>query len=286
MDPVNIDVTNPSKSISLFEDWLSSAWVWFLDFIPKFIVAILIFIIGWWLSSLITKLVKKTMLKAHKDLAAVSFICSLTKCTLRIFVIISFVAQLGVNITTLLTAIGAATVTIGLALQDTMGNIASGVLIILNKPFKVGDFIEFDGEQGTIKKILITNTHLDTVDNREIIIPNKRLTESKVINYNANELRRVDLTFSIGYDTDILKAKNLIRDMLKKEKLVNQDTEPIIGVFSHDDSNIKLHVKVWCAQDVYWDLYYKIQEDIKYLFDKNNITIPFPQVTIHTEKQN
>lgn len=273
-----------AADFSLFEKWLNSAWLWLLDFIPKIIIAIIIFAVGWWLSSLITNLVKKAMSKGSKDLAAISFICSLTKCILRIFVIISAISQLGVNITTLLTAIGAATVTVGLALQDTMSNIASGVLIILNKPFKVGDFIEIDNEKGTVKKILMTNTYLNTVDNREIIIPNKKLTEYNVVNHNTNELRRVDLVFSIGYDVDILKSKNLIREYINSQEFVKNNDEVIIGVSSQDDSSIKLDVKVWCANEDYWDVYYKLQEDIKNLFDKNGITIPYKQITIHNEK--
>ena len=154
------------------EVWFESLADWAWNFMPKLIVAVVIFTAGWWLSKIVCSVIKKAMSRGKADLTAVSFIYSVTLCTLRIVVIITAMAQLGVDVTALLTALGAATVTVGLALQDTMKNIASGVMIIINKPFKSGDYIEFEGLEGTVQKILITNTYLLTIDNKEVIIPN------------------------------------------------------------------------------------------------------------------
>ncbi|HHZ05667.1 MAG TPA: mechanosensitive ion channel [Clostridiales bacterium] len=276
---------NAQQTADKAQQWLGGLTDWAVDMIPKIIIAVLIFAIGWWISRIITNIVKKAMLKSKADLAAVTFICSFLKCTLRIIVIISAIAQLGVNVTSLLAAIGAATVTVGLALQDTMGNIASGVLIIINKPFKVGDYLEFENICGTVTKIEITNTFLTTVDNKEVIIPNKKITAGNVINYSSHDIRRVDLNFSISYDDDILKAKELIRQLVVADKKILQDRDTIIGVFSYNDSSISIDVKVWCDTEDYWDVYYDMQEKIKYLFDQNGITIPYNQVVIHSDKK-
>lgn len=289
---ITYDITNPvdeitekaGQTVSWIEQWTDSAVNWFLNIIPNLVIAIVVFFVGWWLAKLVVSIVRRTMKKGKADDTAISFICSFLTCTLRIIVIISALSQLGVNVTALLTAIGAATVTVGLALQDTMGNIASGILIIINKPFKAGDYLEFEGVCGTVTKIKITNTYLNTVDNKEIVIPNKRLTANNVINYSSNEARRVDLQFQISYDDDIKTAKKLIKDLILEQELILKDREPVIGVISYNDSSISIDVKVWCKTDDYWTVYYSMEEQVKYLFDRHGISIPYPQVVIHEEK--
>ncbi|GHU83246.1 mechanosensitive ion channel protein MscS [Clostridia bacterium] len=285
LDSTLIDTTDfadaaqelPGFFSKLFNEFVN----WGTAFLPNLIIAILIFAVGWWLSKVITSIVKKTLLKGKAELAAVTFICSFLKCALRVIIIISAIAQLGVNVTSLLTAIGAATITVGLALQDTMSNIASGILIIINKPFKVGDFLELENVNGTVTKIEITNTYLNTGDNKQVIIPNKKLTASNLINYTSTGTRRIDLTFSIGYGDNLVKAKKIIRNIILQQKLVFQDHEPVIGVKSLDDSAVCIDVKVWCKTEDYWTIYYDMQEKVKYMFEENGITIPFNQLVIH-----
>lgn len=167
------------------------------------------------------------MLRGKADQAAISFVCSFSLCALRIIVIISAVAQLGVNVNSIIAAVGAAAVTVGLALKDSMSNIASGVLIIITKPFKAGDFLEFEGLQGTVTKIEIMNTFLNTVDNKEVIIPNSRLTANNVTNFTSHDMRRLDLSYSVGYGDDIVAAKQLLQGLVSEHPLVLKEPEPV-----------------------------------------------------------
>lgn len=273
--PINVDEV---------ESWFENLADWAWGFFPKLIIAIIIFALGWWLSKLVCKLIKKALGKSKTDPAATSFIYSVTLCALRIFVIISAIAQLGVNVTALLTALGAATVTVGLALQDTMKNIASGVMIIINKPFKAGEYIEFEGLEGTVQKILITNTYLLTIDNKEVIIPNSRLTSNNLVNYTAQEMRRIDLVYQISYSDNIQTAKKLIYDIIESDTRFFKSPESLVAVSGHNDSSIAITVRAWCKTEDYWDLYFFMQEKVKLEFDKAGINIPFNQLDVHIKK--
>lgn len=264
-----------------FEIWLYNLLDVIWAFVPKLLLAIIIFGVGWWLSKLVCKLIKKALNRGKTDLAATSFIYSVTLCALRILVIISAVAQLGIDVTALLTAIGAATVTIGLALQDTMKNIASGVMIIITKPFKAGEFINIEGLEGTVQKILITTTYLHTVDNKEVIIPNSRLTSNNLINYTAQDMRMLDLKYQIGYSDDMAKAKRILSNIIESEVKLLKDPKPVVAVSGLADSSVELLVRAWCKTEDYWDLYFYMQEKVKTEFDKNGINIPFNQLDIH-----
>lgn len=266
------------------ESWFESFVDWAWKFIPNLIIAIVIFALGWWLSKIVCRIIKKALSRGKADLTAVSFIYSVTLCTLRILVIITAIAQLGVDVTALLTAIGAATVTVGLALQDTMKNIASGVMIIINKPFKSGDYIEFEGLEGTVQKILITNTYLLTIDNKEVIIPNSRLTSNSLTNYTAQEMRRLDLTYQIAYSDNIKTAKRVLSDIIAADERVFKSPEPLVAVSGQKDSAIELTLRVWCKTESYWDLYFYLQEQVKLEFDKAGINIPFNQLDVHLKK--
>ena len=266
------------------EVWFESLADWAWNFMPKLIVAVVIFTAGWWLSKIVCSVIKKAMSRGKADLTAVSFIYSVTLCTLRIVVIITAMAQLGVDVTALLTALGAATVTVGLALQDTMKNIASGVMIIINKPFKSGDYIEFEGLEGTVQKILITNTYLLTIDNKEVIIPNSRLTANNLINYTAQEMRRLDLVYQISYSDSIKTAKKVLSEIISADERVFKSPEPLVAVSGHKDSAIELTLRVWCKTESYWNLYFYLQEQVKLEFDKAGINIPFNQLDVHLKK--
>lgn len=282
----NTVATVPTSPVTAeeVESWFESFVDWAWNFIPNLIIAIVIFALGWWLSKIVCRIIKKALSRGKADLTAVSFIYSVTLCTLRILVIITAIAQLGVDVTALLTAIGAATVTVGLALQDTMKNIASGVMIIINKPFKSGDYIEFEGLEGTVQKILITNTYLLTIDNKEVIIPNSRLTSNSLTNYTAQEMRRLDLTYQIAYSDNIKTAKKVLSDIIAADERVFKSPEPLVAVSGQKDSAIELTLRVWCKTESYWDLYFYLQEQVKLEFDKAGINIPFNQLDVHLKK--
>lgn len=254
---------------------------WFWGFFPKLITAILVFIIGWWLSKVLCRFIKRALTKSKADQTAVSFIYSVTLFTLRVFFIISAIAQLGVNVTALLTALGAATVTVGLALQDTIKNVASGIMIIINKPFRAGEYIEFEGLEGTVQKILITNTYLLTIDNKEIIIPNSRLTNNSIVNYTAQKTRRLDLKYNISYSDNMQTAKNIILNIVNEDKRSLKDPEPLVAVSGLNDSSVEIALRVWCSTEDYWSLYFDLQEQIKLAFDREKINIPYNQLDVH-----
>ncbi len=268
-------------SVEEVQTWFGNLIDAFLAFLPHLIIALVIFILGWWGSKLVCRLMKKALDKGKIDPAAISFIYSATLCALRIIIIISAIAQLGVDVTALLTAIGAATVTIGLALQDTMKNIASGVMIIINKPFKAGEYIQFEGLEGTVEKILITNTYLLTIDNKEVIIPNSRLTSNNLVNYTAQDMRRIDMVYQISYSDDIHTAKDVIHSIINSDEKFLKTPEPLVVVSGHKDSAVEITVRVWCNTCDYWDLYFFMQEQVKLEFDKAGINIPFNQVDVH-----
>lgn len=279
------DITQSiTENANKFEEFLQGlidlAW----NFIPKLIIAILIFSIGWWLAKFVSKLIKKALSKGKADQTAISFIYSIVLCSLRILIIISALAELGINVTALLTAIGAATVTIGLALQDTMKDIASGMLIVINKPFKAGDFIEFENLQGTVQKILITNTYLLTIDNKEVIIPNSKLTGDSLTNYTSQDMRMLDLSYQISYNDDMSKAKSIIKKLIDTDSRFIKDPKPVVAVSKHNDSSIQIIARVWCKTEDYWNLYYYMQEQVKLDFDKAGINIPFNQIDVHLKR--
>ena len=258
---------------------------WLKSVAGNLVGAALIIIIGFWVSKKIVKIIKKGMLKAKNDYTVITFIGSVVNIILKFIIIISALAVLGVDITSILTAFGAAMVAIGLALQNSLSNIASGVLIILNKTFKAGDILEFQGMTGTVVKIDLFNTHMKTYDNREIIVPNSIMTGDSVINCTSQDKRRVDLKFSISYDDDILKVKGLLYTLIANYDLVMKDPEPAVYVGSHADSAIIIEVKLWTDPENYWKVYYYMMENVKLLFDKEGITIPFPQVVVHNAEE-
>lgn len=254
----------------------------FVDYLPKLIFAILFFVVTWILSKYITKFIVKCMKKSKMDSAAVYFFKSLIFVTLRILIILITLSLLGIDISTIVTAIGAATVTVGLALQDTLGNVASGILLIFTHPFKKGDYLKIDQDEGTVTKISLFSTHMNTADNKEIVIPNRNVTSESVINYSSNKERRVDLTFNISYDNDVLATKQIIKSIIDNENNIIHEKETVIGVFSQNDRCLTLDVKFWCKTEDYWDLYYKIEEQINIAFDKNNVKVPY-QVVINKQ---
>ncbi|MCI9274005.1 MAG: mechanosensitive ion channel [Clostridiales bacterium] len=254
---------------------------WLTEIAPNLIAAILILVIGWWLSSLLSKSLRKAMHRGKLDAGIISFVYSVTKNTLRVIVLISTAAKLGINVTSIIAAIGAAGVTIGLALKDSLANVASGALIIINKPFHVGDYLEIEGLQGTVTKIEMLNTTLNTFDNKSIVIPNSRITSNNIVNFTAQQTRRLDLSYGVSYDADLTQVKTLLNDLVRNNALALPDPAPVIAVGEHKDSSVQIVVKIWCEREHYWDLYYQMQESVKRTFDQHHIVIPFHQMDVH-----
>lgn len=261
-------------------DW-ENLWKWFVGFLPKFIGALLIFIIGWWLSGVIANILTKGMAKAKVDQGIRTFLNSCIKVIIKIIVLISALSTLGMNVTTLVAALGTAGVAVGLALKDSLSNFASGVLILFNRIFKVGDFIEIDGEKGTVRRIELMFTTLATADNKRIVIPNSVLTRDMVVNYTAKDIRRQDMSVGVAYGSDILAVKKAILAALHESKMVSWDKEPTIGISSFDDSAITFDIKVWVFTKTFNESRYEINENILSELTKAGIEIPFNQLDVH-----
>lgn len=261
-------------------DW-EGLWKWFVAFLPKFIGALLIFMIGWWLSGVIANILTKGMAKAKVDQGIATFLNSCIKVVIKIIVLISALSTLGMNVTTLVAALGTAGVAVGLALKDSLSNFASGVLILFNRIFKVGDFIEIDGEKGNVRRIELMFTTLATADNKRIVIPNSVLTRDMIVNYTAKDIRRQDMTVGVAYGSDILVVKKAILTALKESKMVSWDKEPTIGISSFDDSAITFDIKVWVFTKTFNESRYEINENILAELTKAGIEIPFNQLDVH-----
>jgi len=238
-------------------------------------------VIGIWIAKWLAKKSSKLLDKRSVDPTLTKFVTSLLKITLITFVIISAISQIGIETTAFIAIIGAAGLAIGFALQGSLSNFASGVMLIIFKPIKLGDYIEGGGASGTVETIGIFVTTLVTPDNKVIIIPNSSLTGSNIVNYSAKDTRRVDMVFGIGYGDDIDKAKNVIKSVIDNDLRILEDPAPKIVVSELADSSVNFNVRPWVNRGDYWGVYFDITEQIKKKFDEQNISIPFPQRDIH-----
>jgi len=249
---------------------------------PKVIGAILVLFIGFKIASAISKQVRKALTKGKFDDSLVPFLSSLVATLLKVLVIISAMGMLGIEMTSFIAILGAAGLAVGMALSGTLQNFAGGVMILIFKPFKVGDFVEAGGNMGVIKEIQIFNTIMTTVDNKRVIIPNGGLSNSTMTNFSAEPFRRVDFTFGIGYGDDIDKTKKvLFEEIAKFPQVLNEPAAPFVGVSELADSSVNFAVRVWVKGADYWDVFFGLNENVKKAFDANNISIPFPQTDVH-----
>ncbi len=260
---------------------LDTITVWFTTYSIKIVAAILIFIIGKWLCRRITNLLTKIMEKNNIDGTLVKFLGSIVYYTLFIVVMIAVAGQLGINTTSFLTIIGAAGLAIGLALKDSLSNFASGVMLIMFRPIKIGDFVDVGGVTGTVQSIDIFNTTIHSPDNQKHIVPNASITSAVITNVTANDTRRVDLVIGIGYDDDIAKAKGILEAIIKKEERVLENPATNIAVSELGDSSVNFVVRPWVKTSDYWNVYFALTEEIKVTFDKEGISIPYPQQDVH-----
>jgi len=263
------------------QDLIAKLWELLTVFGLKIIAAIVIFIVGRWVAKFLCSMTRKLMTRGNVDVTLVSFVGNLIYVALLAFVIIAALGQLGIQTTSFIAILGAAGLAVGLALQGSLANFAAGVLMIIFRPFKVGDFIEGGGVAGTVEEIQIFTTQLMTPDNKTIIIPNAKMTEGNITNYSKKGTRRVDMAFGIGYGDDIDRARNLIKDELSKDQRILPDPAPQIVVTELAESSVKFGVRPWVISGDYWDVYCDLTENIKKRFDAEGITIPFPQRDVH-----
>jgi len=247
----------------------------------KVVAAIVILIVGRWVARGISNLIKKMMAKSKTDETLVKFVGSLSYIALLAFVIIAALNQLGIQTTSFIAVIGAAGLAIGLALQGSLGNFAAGVLMIIFKPFKVGDYIEGAGVAGVVEEIQIFNTQMVTPDNKTVIVPNAKMTGDNIINYTAKGTRRVDFVFGIGYEDDIDKARQIIEGIINQDERVLKDPAPMVAVSELADSSVNFTTRAWTTAGDYWSFYFDTTEKVKKQFDAEGISIPFPQRDVH-----
>lgn len=253
---------------------------------PKILFGIALLVMGWWAINITMSLLKKLMQKRKIDESLNHFLIAIANIILKVLLCVSVISTMGIDTTSFVAALAAAGFAIGLALQGSLSNFAGGILILIFKPFKLGDYIEAQGVSGTVKKIDIINTIINTPDNKRIIIPNGPLSNDVITNYTAEKLRRVDMVFSISYNDDIDKAKKLIETLIKKDKrtLNKPKYQIIIGILNASSVDIK--TRVWVNKENYWDVYFEMQETIKKEFDKAGISIPFHQQDVHIYNHN
>jgi small conductance mechanosensitive channel len=252
-----------------------------IDYGLNFIAALLVFLIGKWVARKITRLMEKTLIKRQVDETLTNFLGNITFAILLTFVIITALGTLGINTATFAAAIAAAGLAIGLALQGSLSNFASGVMIIAFSPFKKGDFVEAGGTSGTVEEVHIFNTVLKTPDNKVVIVPNGAITSDNITNYSKEDTRRVDMVFGIGYDDDIKLAKETLEELLNADDRVLKDPAPKIAVSELADSSVNLICRPWVKTPDYWGLFWDMQEKVKITFDEKGISIPFPQRDVH-----
>lgn len=243
--------------------------------------ALLILILGRIVSRIVANVVGKMMTRGKVDVTLVKFCQSLTYIALMAFVVIAALDKLGVQTTSFAAIIAAAGLAIGLSLQGTLGNFAAGVMLMLFRPFKVGDFIEGGGTSGIVEEIQIFSTKMRTGDNKEVIVPNGQIIAGTITNYSAKETRRIDLVIGVGYQDDLKKVRSVLEDIISKEERILADPAVTIGVLELGDSSVNFAVRPWVKTGDYWPTLFDLQETIKMRFDAEGISIPFPQRDVH-----
>ena len=251
---------------------------------PKLIGAILTLIIGLWIIKIIQKVIRKGFDIREMDPSLKGFLNSMIGILLKTMLIISVIGIMGVPMTSFIAILGAAGLAVGMALSGTLQNFAGGVMILIFKPFKVGDYIEAQGHAGSVNEIQIFNTVLKTPDNKTIIIPNGGLSTSSMINYSAESKRRVDFVFGIAYGDDVDKARKVLLKLINGDDRILKDPAPFIAVSELANSSVNLVVRVWADAVNYWGIFFDMQEDVYKTFAKAGINIPFPQMDVHIQK--
>lgn len=273
------------KNISMdFEKWTTKGIELATEYGLKIIGAIIIWLIGSWVIKKIIRGARTVMTKKGFDESLQKFLLNLIGWVLKILLILAILSQLGVETTSFAAILAAAGLAVGLALQGSLGNFAGGVLLMIFKPIKIGDLIEAQGEIGVVKEIEIFTTKLIGLSNKEIIIPNGALSNGNIVNYSTEGTRRVDLTFGVGYESDIKKTKEVLMNVLTSHPKVIADPAPSVNVSALADSSINFAVRPWCKTEDYWEVYFDVTENTKEALDAAGIEIPYPH-QVEIQKQ-
>ena len=265
------------------QKWIDAGYNLVVEYTPKIIAAILIWIIGNWLIGILSKIILKAMNKADYEVSLKLFLSNLIKWSLKIMLAIVVLGTVGIETTTFAAVIAAGGLAIGLALQGSLANFAGGVLILLLKPFKVGDWISAQGVDGSVKEISIFNTTIITFGNQEAIIPNGKLSNDNIINYTSQGIRRENLTFGIGYDDNIKEAKDILLNLINEQETVIKDEDklPMIAVGELGDSSVNIILRYWAKNEDFWAIRWYTLEEGKARLEAAGISIPFPQRDVH-----
>jgi small conductance mechanosensitive channel len=272
-----MNIFDPATIQSLLEQGVALLSVHGLNIL----IAAGIFFIGRMVANKMAALARALMLKAKVDDTLRAFLRNIIYYALLAAVTIMALGQAGLNITSFLAVLGAAGLAVGLALKDSLSNFAAGVMLILLKFFKRGDWVTVAGESGTVHTVNIFNTLLTTADNRAVIVPNSAILSGTIVNYTANETRRVDLVMGIGYDDDLLKAKELLMKIVTEDPRVLPEPAPVVAVLELADSSVNFVVRPWVKTSDYWPVYFGLTEKVKLVFDQEGISIPYPQQDVH-----
>jgi small conductance mechanosensitive channel len=278
-------VTELSEALPKNINEISQVWTQIQDVVAvwglKVIAALAIFIVGRWIAKLVRRTVRRMMEKTSVDPIIVGFTSSIVYIALLAFVVVAALGQLGIQTTSFIAILGAAGLAVGLALQGSLANFAAGFLLIVFRPFKVGDFVEAAGVSGVVDAIHIFTTTFRTGDNKTIIIPNAKLSGDNIINYSAQTTRRVDMTVGVAYNADLMNVKQVLNDIVSKDERIHSEPAPLVAVAELADSSVNLVVRVWVNTSDYWGVMFDTTETIKNRFDAEGIGLPFPQRDIH-----
>ena len=246
------------------------------------IKAVIVFVVGRMIINLLNKLVKNILIKRNFDPSVKSFVSSLVNVTLTILLIISIVGALGVQTTSFAALLASAGVAVGMALSGNLSNFAGGLIVLLFKPYKVGDFIDYQGQSGTVREIQMFHTILKTTDNKVIYIPNGSLSSGVIVNYSNQQTRRIDWVFGVDYGTDYDHVKQVLETILAKEtRILQEPDKPFIALTALADSSVNILVRVWVKSEDYWSVYFDMNKPVYEVFNKEGINFPFPQLTVH-----
>ena len=256
-----------------------------LDLSIKVLTALAIFYIGRFVISMAVRGLRKVMRRQEIDKTLETFICNLARTALMVVLVIAVIGALGIQTTSFIAIFGAAGLAVGLALQGSLSNFASGVLIVLFRPYRVGDFIEAAGISGSVEQVQILTTILKTGDNKQIIVPNSKIMDSIITNYSANDQRRIDLVIGVSYEDDLDKVRATLQELISSESRILAEPAPLIAVAELGDSSVNFFVRPWVSSADYWAVRFDLTEAIKKRFDKDDISFPYPQQDVHLYKQ-
>ena len=280
-DAVTTIVENPSETFSVLGAFFGKIGQAIVSMLPKILLAAVVLVLGIIITKLTVYLMSKGLGKTKIDLTVTKFTTQLVKIALYVLLLTIVLSLLGIPSTSIITVIGTTGMAIGLALKDSLSNVAGGFLLMINKPFKIGDYIITNGVEGTVSQISILYTRLDSLTNQAIYIPNGMAVNATIVNNNGNANRRVEMLFSISYDNDFEKAKSVIENILNNHEKILHEMPLQITIKEHGDSAIVILVRAWCASSDYWDVYFDLNERVRAEFIANNIEIPYNQLDVH-----